>query len=86
MSEPKKYPPKTSIVRSKLKPRTVTAKGTKYTVTLYGLKKEEFLKFCRALKEYGVENLEYINFEVWDKIGNSDDTPDTPDTSDDLPF
>ena len=85
MSETKKYQPTASIKRSKLAPRTVTAKGTKYTVTQYGITRENFLKLCKALKEYGMENVNYINFEVWDAVGKAD-TPDTPDTPDDLPF
>ena len=83
MSESKKYQPTASIKRSGLKPRTVTAKGTQYTVTQYGITKENFLKLCKALKEYGLENVKYVNFDVWDAVGKSDDTPDT---SDDLPF
>ena len=79
MSDSKKYQPTASIKRSKLAPRTVTAKGTKYTVTQYGITKENFLKLCNALKEHGVENVKYINFEIWDAVGKSEDTPDTPD-------
>ena len=86
MSESKNYQPAASIKRSKLAPRTVTAKGTKYTVTQYGITKENFLKFCKALKEYGMDNVKYINFEVWEAVGETDDTPDTSDTSDTLPF
>ena len=83
MSESKKYQPTASIKRSQYKPRTVTAKGTVYTVTQYGITKENFLKLCKALKEYGMENVKYVNFEVWDAVGKSDDTSDT---SDNLPF
>lgn len=82
MSETKKYQPTASIKRSKLAPRTVTAKGTNYTVTQYGITKANFLKLCQALNEYGLENVKYINFEVWDAVGKAD----TPDTSDNLPF
>lgn len=84
MSEPKKYQPTASIKRSKIAPRTVTAKGTVYTVTQYGITKENFLKLCKALKEYGMDKVKYINFEVWDAVGKSDETPD--ETSDTLPF
>lgn len=88
MSESKQYQPTASIKRSKLKPRTVSAKGTKYTVTQYGITKENFLKLCKALKEYGMDKVKYINFDVWDAVGKADtpDTSDTSDTSDDLPF
>ena len=88
MSEPEKYQPTASIKRSKLKPRTVTAKGTKYTVTQYGITKENFLKLCRELKEYGMENVRYINFDVWEAVANDLNTvPDQPvDQSADLPF
>ena len=85
MSESKKYQPTASIKRSKLAPRTVTAKGTNYTVTQYGITKENFLKFCKALKEYGLDEVKYINFEVWDAVGKAD-TPDTSDTPNTLPF
>ena len=83
MSESKKYQPTASIMRSKLKPRTVTAKGKQYTVIQYSITKEYFLKLCKELKEYGLENVKYVNFEVWDAVGKSDDTSDT---SDDLPL
>lgn len=86
MSESRKYQPTASIKRSKREPRTVTAKGTVYTVTQYGITKENFLKLCKALKEYGMENVKYINFDVWEAVGKSDDTSDTSDTSDTLPF
>lgn len=88
MSESKKYQPTASIKRSKLAPRTVSAKGTKYTVTQYGITKENFLKLCKALKEYGMENIKYINFEVWEASGKADKPADTtPDESaDTLPF
>ena len=88
MSESKKYQPTASIKKSKFAPRTVTAKGTSYTVTQYGITKANFLKFCKALKEYGMENVKYINFDVWDAVGKADttDTSDTPDTPDTLPF
>ena len=84
MSETKKYQPSASIKRSKLAPRTVSAKGIKYTVTQYGITKENFLKLCKALKEYGLDKVKYINFEVWDAAGKVDETPD--ETSDALPF
>ena len=84
MSETKKYPPSASLKRSKLAPRTVTAKGTKYTVTQYGLSKENFLRLCKDIREHGIDDLKYINFEVWDAVGKSDKTPD--ETSDTLPF
>lgn len=84
MSESKQYKPTASIKRSKLAPRTVTANGTKYAVTQYGITKEKFLKLCKALKEYGMEKVEYINFEVWDAVGKSDEASD--DTPADLPF
>lgn len=85
MSESKQYQPTASINRSKLAPRTVSAKGTKYTVTQYGITKASFLKLCEALKEYGMDKVKYINFEVWEAVGKAD-TPDTSDTPDDLPF
>lgn len=84
MSESKKYQPTASIKRSKLEPRTVTAKGTVYTVTQYGITKENFLKLCKALKEYGMENVKYINFEVWDAARKLNTPPDS--TSDELPL
>ena len=68
MSEPKKYQPTASIKRSKLAPRTVTAKGTQYTVTQYGITKDNFLKLCKDLKEYGLDKVKYINFEVWEVV------------------
>lgn len=86
MSETKKYQPTASIKRSKREPRTVTAKDTVYTVTQYGITKENFLKLCKALKEYGMENVKYINFDVWEAVGKSDDTSNTSNTSYDLPF
>ena len=86
MSEFKKYQPTASIKRSKREPRTVTAKGTQYTVTQYGITKENFLKLCKALKEYGLDNVKYVNFDVWEAVGKSDVAPDTSYTSDDLPF
>ena len=86
MSETKQYQPTASIKRSKREPRTVTAKGTVYTVTQYGITKENFLKLCKALNDYGFDKVKYINFDVWDAVGKSDDTPDTSDTLDNLPF
>ena len=83
MSETKKYQPTASIKRSKREPRTVTAKGTVYTVTQYGITKDNFLKLCKELKEYGMENVKYVNFDVWDAVGKPDDTSDTPA---DIPF
>ena len=83
MSESKQYQPTASIKRSKRKPRTVTAKGTVYTVTQYGITKENFFKLCKALKEYGLDKVKYVNFDVWDAVGKSDDAFDT---SDDLPL
>lgn len=95
MSESRKYQPTASIKRSKYKPRTVTAKGKTYQVTQYGITKENFLKLCRELKEFGMENVKYINFEVWEAVDdatNPTDQPDAkrpvvgPDPVDDLPF
>ena len=86
MSESKKYQPTASIKRSKLAPRTVTAKGTQYTVTQYGITKENFLKLCRALKEFGMENVKYVNFDVWDAVGKADDASDSSTESNDLPL
>lgn len=88
MSETKKYQPTASIKRSKFKPRTVTAKGKIYEVTQYSIKKENFLKLCRELKEYGMENVKYINFNVWEAVADDLNTvPDqNDDQSDDLPF
>lgn len=83
MSENRKYQPTASIKRSKFKPRTVTAKGKTYQVTQYGITKENFLKLCRELKEFGMENVKYINFDVWEAI--DDETPPT-DQPADLPF
>ena len=96
MSESKKYQPTASIKRSKFKPRTVTAKGKTYQVTQYGITKENFLKLCRELKEFGLGNVKYINFDVWEAV--TDDLNTVPDpsasspkfeeikTDDDLPF
>ena len=84
MSESKQFQPTASIKRSTYAPRTVTAKGTKYTVTQYGITKENFLKLCKALKEYGLDKVKYVNFEVWDAVGKSDEASD--DTPDNLPF
>ena len=84
MSESKKYQPTASIMRAKFAPRTVSAKGTNYTVTQYGISKENFLKLCKALKEYGMDKVKYINFEVWDAVGKTDGTPE--ETPDNLPF
>ena len=88
MSEPKKYQPTASIKRSKFKPRTVTAKGKVYKVYQYGITKENFLKLCRELKEFGMENVRYINFDVWEAVADDLNTvPDQPtDQSADLPF
>ena len=86
MSESKQYQPTASIKRSKREPRTVTAKGTQYTVTQYGITKENFLKLCKALKEYGMENVKYINFDVWDATGKADNASDSGTKSGDLPF
>ena len=86
MSDSKQYQPTASIKRSKREPRTVTAKGTVYTVTQYGITKENFLRLCKDLKEYGMDKVKYINFDVWEAVGKSDDTHDTSDESDDIPF
>ena len=51
MSKSKKYQPTASIKRSKFASRTVTAKGTKYTVTQYGISKENFLKLITCTSE-----------------------------------
>ena len=84
MSESKKYQPTASIKRSKREPRTVTAKGTVYTVTQYGITKENFLKLCKALKEYGMDKVKYVNFDVWDAVRKLNMPSDS--TSDDLPL
>ena len=84
MSESRKYQPTASIKRSKFKPRHVTAKGRIYEVTQYSITKENFLKLCKALKEYGMENVRYINFDVWEDV--ADDLNTEPDIPDDLTF
>ena len=88
MSESKQYQPTASIKRSKFKPRTVTAKGKVYKVFQYGITKENFLKLCRELKEYGLDRVRYINFEVWEYAADDLNTvPDQlADQSADLPF
>lgn len=87
MSEPKKYQPTASIIRSKLKPRKVTAKGKNYQVTQYSISKDNFLKFCRELKEFGMDNIKYINFDVWEAIDDETQPADqTANQYDDLPF
>ena len=84
MSESKQYQPTASIKRSKLKPRTVTAKGKVYKVFQYGITKENFLKLCKALKEYGMDKVKYVNFDVWDAVRKLNMPSDS--TSDDLPL
>ena len=84
MSESKKYQPTASIKRSKFKSRTVTAKGKTYQVTQYSITKENFLKLCRELKEYGMDNVRYINFDVWEAV--ADDLNTEPDKPEELPF
>lgn len=87
MSESRKYQPTASIKRSKFKPRTVTAKGKTYQVTQFSISKENFLKLCRELKEFGMGNVRYINFDVWEEIDDATQPDDQPDGQPvELPF